>query len=187
MEKKWTSVIRLQKKVRISLAVRCLSRCKLGRLLVHLHLDGPVLSTGCWRTRCMWGGPEILHTWFYTTACLQLCLRLWSWSQSWMKRKRKWHTEVRWARRGTPRSGSPDPRKDMLSAGTVLPWHAWYSTPSSLSWSLPLRMPPSRYVSPHTHTHILCDGFFLWWACSHSQYLKVDWGVNLICRTTFQH
>lgn len=44
MEKKWTSVIRLQKKVRISLAVMCLSRCKLGRLLVQLHCVPLMLS-----------------------------------------------------------------------------------------------------------------------------------------------
>lgn len=88
----------------------------------------------CWSVFC----PLLLDS--------PLSLRLWSWSRSWMKRRRRWHTEDLWVRRGTPRSGSPVPQRDTPWADTALQSRVSYSTPSSLSWSQPLRMLPSRCV-----------------------------------------
>lgn len=115
---------------------------------------------------------ELFYQWFQTAAFHLLCLRLWSWSQSWTKQKRKWHTEGLWARKGTPRSGSLDLQKDMLWVGTVLLWHVWYSILSSLSWSLPLRMPLLRYVSSSTR----CIKYFLWCLQSHPIF-DIHWGL----------
>lgn len=99
---------------------------------------------------------ELLYQWFKTTAFLLPCFRLWSWSQSWTKQKRKWHTEVPWARKGTPRSGSLDLQKDILWVGTVLLWHVWYSILSSLSWSRPPRTPLLRCVSSSEMFFVMC-------------------------------
>lgn len=81
---------------------------------------------------------------FWLESFVSLCLRSWSWSRSWMRQRRRWHMEALWVRRGTPRSGSPAPRRDTPWAGTVLPSRVSSSTPSSPLWSQPLRTPPSR-------------------------------------------
>lgn len=48
-------------------------------------------------------------------------------------------------------------------------------------------MPPSRYVSLHTDTHVvMCGGFFVVGLQSHPTF-ESRLGVDLICRTTFLH
>lgn len=186
MEKKWTSVIRLQKKVRISLAVMCLSRCNgvINRLLEDSGVCGGALRSWVELGWTDWRGHirVILHHCISSTVSQVMELE----SKLNEAKEEMTHGGPVGQKRD-PKEWIPRPPEKYSLRGHRAPvtrviFHPVFAVMVTASEDATIK------VCWHTHRHTR----YVWWVFflvglqSHPTFGS-RLGVNLICRTTFHH